>query len=180
MLRRISADRFQTVAGQPVQLVLRSSQNNGINSGQFHYNGQPLDDEQIQGLPGCSLVPVAGVRQFRVNVDFDPAAGNARYDLFEIDPDNGSQIDLEEQRLASDPDGIIGFGIDGSVAAEADAPAARERRAPVRKKAAKRAKRKTARPRARGASTPAKAKNAKKATNATGKANQRVKKAKKR
>ena len=113
MLQRISADRFATPAGQQVQLILRSSQNDGIASGAFHYAGQPLDGETIQGLPGCSFVPVAGVQQFRVHVDFAPNAPNARYDLFEVDPDTGAQLDLQEHRLASDFDAVIGFGIIG-------------------------------------------------------------------
>jgi hypothetical protein len=62
-------------------------------------------------------VPVAGVEQFRVNVDFDPDSPNARYDLFEVDPANGAQVDLNKHRLASDNDGIIGFGIVGVAAA---------------------------------------------------------------
>lgn len=116
MLQRISADRFETAAGQKVQLVLRSSQNNGITSGAFHYAGEPLAGETIQGRPGCSFVPVAGVQQFRVHVDFDPAAADGRYDIFEIDPDNGSEVDLQKSRLASDFDAIIGFGIKGTMA----------------------------------------------------------------
>ena len=135
MLQRISADRFQTPAGQRVQLILRSSQNNGITSGAFHYAGQPLSGETIQGRPGCSFLPVAGVQQFRVHVDFDPNAASARYDLFEIDPDSGAELDLQEHRLASDFDAIIGFGVKGTPPPT--------RRA-VRKKAAKKGK-KTAR-----------------------------------
>ena len=114
MLQRISADRFETPAGQRVQLVLRSSQNNGITSGAFHYAGQPLNGETIQGRPGCSFLPVAGVQQFRVHVDFDPNASSARYDLFEIDQASGAELDLQEHRLASDFGAIIGFGVKGT------------------------------------------------------------------
>jgi hypothetical protein len=139
MLQRISADRFETPAGQQVQLILRSSQNNGITSGAFHYAGRPLDGETIQGLPGCSFVPVAGVQQFRVHVDFDPNAQNARYDLFEVDPDNGAQLDLQEHRLASDFDAVIGFGIKGTAALARRAAPKKAARKAAKKRVGKKA-----------------------------------------
>ncbi|MEQ1907844.1 MAG: hypothetical protein ABMA15_03430 [Vicinamibacterales bacterium] len=139
MLQRVSADRFSTPTGESVQLVLRSSRNNGTNGGEFHYAGQPLNPEVIQTLPGCTFVPIEGVEQFRVNVEFDPDAPNARYDLFEIDQVNGAQVDLNEHRLASDPDGIIGFGIVGVAVAVRASPGTRakeEMQPPARKAAA--------------------------------------------
>lgn len=141
MMRRTSADRFATLAGKKVQLFLRSSRNNGIASGAFHYAGKPLTDEIVNRQPGCSLVPLAGVQQFRVTVDFDPGAPSARYDLFEFDQDNGSEVDLQEHRLATDFDGIIGFGINGVAAPATLAPSALARATaakPAKKKTAKR------------------------------------------
>jgi hypothetical protein len=165
MLRRVNAALFRAPAGAEVRVVARSQANNGVQDARFEYANTVLDRETIQGMPGCRFTVDGARRQLQAIVAFDPgASGNARYDLFEVEPDGGL-TDLEEFVKKSDSSPLIDFVIEGvgvpavagpvgaaGPAGMARATAARRSSAPARRrKTAKRAAKKGAAKRTRKA-----------------------------
>jgi hypothetical protein len=113
MLRRINAALFEAPAGAEVVVVARSQANNGVQDARFEYASTVLDRETIQGMPGCRFTVDDARRRLQAIVAFDPgASGNARYDLFEVEPDGGL-TDLEEFVKKSDAGPLIDFVIKG-------------------------------------------------------------------
>jgi len=131
MLKQISGDRFQADAGEQIQIVARSRNNDGVNDARFEYASSVLPRSVIQGLPGASFTVRNGRQQFQAVVMFaDNAAATARYDLFEVD-EVGGLSDLGQFVTADDSSPLAGFAVEGVPAVSVLAPAGgRRRRAP--------------------------------------------------
>jgi hypothetical protein len=113
MLKRVNAGLFEGRAGEQVQIVCRSQNNNGVNDARFEYDEVVLPRETLAGLPGCTFTLRRSIRRFEAMVGFEQSAGDsARYDLFEID-ESGGQIDLQEFVRKIDSSPLIDFAIDG-------------------------------------------------------------------
>lgn len=139
MLRRINAGLYEEDEGRDIELAVKAQNNNGTESAQFDYDSNVLNQDTVQGLPGCRFRVKPGTRQFRALVAFDPAAPpTARYDLFQVNA-AGTLIAVGKSVTNTFGTPLIGFGIDGvSGAVPVGAEAARRKKP----KPAKRASRK--------------------------------------
>src|SRR5258705_1534543 len=89
MLKRQNAALYQGQTGEEVQLVVRQQGNNGTESAQFEYDGNPVPPQDFGGHPSGTFSLLGGNHSFEVGVVFDPNATAARYDLFQVDAGGG-------------------------------------------------------------------------------------------
>ena len=136
MLRRINAGLYEEDEGRDIELAVKAQNNNGTESAQFDYDSNVLNQDTVQGLPGCRFKVKAGTRQFRALVTFDPAAPpTARYDLFQVNA-AGALIPVGKSVTNTFGTPLIGFGIDGvSVAVPVGAGGARRKMPKPRRRA---------------------------------------------
>lgn len=163
MLRRINAGLFEEDEDADIELAVQSQGNNGTQSAQFDYDQNVLNQDTVQGFPGCRIRVRSGIRQFRALVVFDPAAPpTARYDLFQVNA-AGTLTAVGKSVANTGGTSLIGFGIDGVAVAVPVGVAPPRGIAPGRRKAAKRPKRAagkakaTRKKKAKAAKRPAKA-----------------------
>jgi hypothetical protein len=128
MLRRINAGLYEEDEGRDIELAVKAQNNNGTESAQFDYDSTVLNQDTVQGLPGCRFRVKPGTRQFRALVAFDPAAPpTARYDLFQVN-EAGTLIPVGKSVTNTFGTPLIGFGIGGvSVAVPVGAGGARRK-----------------------------------------------------
>lgn len=140
MLRRVNAGLYEEDEGADIQLVVKATNNGGVEAGQFDYDSTVLPQETIQGFPGGHFTVKSGIRQFRVLVVFSPTApATARYELFQVNA-AGTLTAVGKSVTNNGGTPLIGFGIDG-VAVEAAVGAGAGRR--KRPKPARRTRHKT-------------------------------------
>jgi hypothetical protein len=113
MLRRVNAGLYEEEDGADIQLVVKATNNSGVEAAQFDYDSTVLHEETIQGFPGARFTVKPGIRQFRVLVVFSPTApATARYDLFQVNA-AGTLTAVGKSVTNSGGTPLIGFGIDG-------------------------------------------------------------------
>lgn len=135
MLKRISANEFEGPTGSQVRLIVKSSNNSGVEDARFEYDSTTLGRDSHSGHPSCSFTVMRGMKTCEAVVAFaSGASAGARYDLFEIDSEGG-ETDLEEFVTINGTLPLINIGIRGVAGA---APEARAllggKKAPKRKK----------------------------------------------
>lgn len=145
MLRRIGPRHYEAPVGETVTLAALAQDNNGVESGAFQFGTQALPPLQVQGHEGCSLDVVAGAEILTLTLLFDPAAANARYDLFEED-DAGNLVDIKmAMKAASGPTFMVQIdGVQVAVPAGAKKAKAAKKKAAKKKAAKKKAAKKKA------------------------------------
>jgi hypothetical protein len=131
MLRRINAGLFEEEDGADIELAVKAQNNNGTEAAQFDYDSTVLNQDTVQGLPGCRFKVKSGIRQFRVLVTFNTAAPlAARYELFQVNA-AGTLMPVGKSVTNTGGTPLIGFGIDGvSVAVPVGAGRAGRRKMP--------------------------------------------------
>jgi hypothetical protein len=139
MLRRVNAGLYEEDEGSDVELAVKATGNGGMEAALFDYDSTVLDQDVVDGFPGCRFTVGGGTRQFRALVAFSPAASaSARYDLFQVNA-AGTLAPVGKSVTNSGGTPLIGFGIAGVPVDEEVAMTGR------RRKAAKASRKKTSR-----------------------------------
>jgi hypothetical protein len=129
MLRRVNAGLYEEDDGANVQLAVKATNNGGVEAAQFDYDSAVLDQDVVDGSPGCRFTVKSGTRQFRSLVVFSPtASASARYDLFQVNP-AGTLTPVGKNVTNTGGTPLIGFGIAGVAVAEVVEIARARRRA---------------------------------------------------
>jgi hypothetical protein len=139
MLRRVNAGLFEEDEGADIELAVKASNNDGTEAAQFDYDSTVLDQDVVDGFPGCRFKVGSGNRQFMALVTFSPSASAAaRYDLFQMNA-AGALTPVGKSVTNSGGTPLIGFTIAG-VPVQVPAPARARRKAgrPSRRKPQKR------------------------------------------
>ena len=113
MLRRVNAGLFEEDDGANIELAVKATNNGGVEAAQFDYDSTVLDQDVVDGFPGCRFTVRSGTRQFRALVTFSPSApAHARYDLFQVNA-AGTLTLVGKSVTNTGGTPLIGFGIAG-------------------------------------------------------------------